>query len=129
MALLSFFYLAFRALLGALVRSRRGLDAKDVELLVLRHELEILRRQVALVGDTAKPNLASSPQIRRWPQRGFSRASRSTSSRTSADSGGLPTRLRHDPPPRPPRRPHSRVQPSRRLNCDTDIGTLHAPAA
>ena len=35
-----FLYLAFRALLGALVRSRRGLDLKDSELLVLRHELE-----------------------------------------------------------------------------------------
>jgi hypothetical protein len=43
----SFLYLAVRALLGALVRSRRGLDVKDVELLVLRHELAILRRQVA----------------------------------------------------------------------------------
>jgi putative transposase len=43
----SFFYLAFRALLGALVRRRRGLDVKDLELLVLRHELEVLRRQVA----------------------------------------------------------------------------------
>jgi putative transposase len=43
----SFLYLALRALLGALVRSRRGLDVKDIELLVLRHELEILRRQVA----------------------------------------------------------------------------------
>jgi putative transposase len=43
----SFLYLAVRALLGALVRSQRGLDVKDVELLVLRHELEILRRQVA----------------------------------------------------------------------------------
>src|SRR5881394_2145751 len=43
----SFLYLAFRALLGALVRSRRGLDLKDVELLVLRHELAVLRRQVA----------------------------------------------------------------------------------
>src|SRR5216117_1529975 len=43
----SFLYLAVRALLGALVRSRRGLHVKDVELLVLRHELEILRRQVA----------------------------------------------------------------------------------
>jgi hypothetical protein len=32
----SFFYLAFRALLGALVRCRRGLDVKDVELPVLR---------------------------------------------------------------------------------------------
>jgi putative transposase len=54
---LSFLYLAFRALLGTLVRSRRGLDVKDVELLVLRHELEILRRQVARpkigVGDRA----------------------------------------------------------------------------
>jgi putative transposase len=47
----SFLYLTFRALLGALVRSRRGLDVKDVELLVLRHELEVLRRQVA------RPNL------------------------------------------------------------------------
>ena len=43
----SFLYLAVRALLGALVRSRRGLDVKDIELLVLRHELAILRRQVA----------------------------------------------------------------------------------
>jgi putative transposase len=43
----SFAYLAFRALLGALVRTRRGLDVKDIELLVLRHELEVLRRQVA----------------------------------------------------------------------------------
>jgi hypothetical protein len=32
----SFLYLAFRALLG---RGRRGLDVKDIELLVLRHEL------------------------------------------------------------------------------------------
>jgi putative transposase len=32
---------------GALVRSRRGLHVNDAELLVLRHELEILRRQVA----------------------------------------------------------------------------------
>jgi hypothetical protein len=39
----SFLYLAFRALLGALVRCRRGLDVKDVELLVLRHELEVVR--------------------------------------------------------------------------------------
>jgi putative transposase len=43
----SLLYLAVRALLGALVRSRRGLDVKDIELLVLRHELEVLRRQVA----------------------------------------------------------------------------------
>jgi putative transposase len=43
----SFLYLVVRALFGALVRSRRSLHMKDIELLVLRHELEILRRQVA----------------------------------------------------------------------------------
>jgi putative transposase len=43
----SFLYVAFRALVGALVRCRRGLDVKDLELLVLRHELAVLRRQVA----------------------------------------------------------------------------------
>ena len=42
----SLLYLAFRALFGLLVRSRRGPDVKDVELLVLRHELKVLRRQV-----------------------------------------------------------------------------------
>ena len=42
-----FLYLAFRALLGALVQRRRGLDVKDIELLVLRHELDVLRREVA----------------------------------------------------------------------------------
>lgn len=30
---------------SSLVRSRRGLDVKDIELLVLRHELEILLRR------------------------------------------------------------------------------------
>jgi putative transposase len=42
----SFLYLAVRALLGMLVRSRRGPDVKDIELMVLRHELEVLGRQV-----------------------------------------------------------------------------------
>ncbi len=42
----SFLYLAVRALLGLLVRSRCGPDVKDVELMVIRHELEVLRRQV-----------------------------------------------------------------------------------
>jgi putative transposase len=42
----SLLYLTIRALFGLVVRSRWGRDAKDVELLVLRHELEVLRRQV-----------------------------------------------------------------------------------
>ena len=46
---LSFLYLAVRALLGALVRSRRGLDVKSLELLVLRHELERARQALARI--------------------------------------------------------------------------------
>jgi hypothetical protein len=42
----SFSYLALRALLDLLVRSRRGPDIKETELMVPRHELGLLRRHV-----------------------------------------------------------------------------------
>jgi putative transposase len=42
----SFAYLVFRALLGLIVGSRRGPDIKNIELIVMRHELDVLRRQV-----------------------------------------------------------------------------------
>jgi putative transposase len=44
--LLSFIYLAFVSLLKLLVRSHRSVQVKDIELIVLRHQLEVLRRQV-----------------------------------------------------------------------------------
>ncbi len=67
----SFLYLAVRALLGALVRSQRGLDVKDVEPLVLRHELAILRRQVARpkLGMTDRALLAAAAVHLPRPQR------------------------------------------------------------
>jgi putative transposase len=43
---LSFLYLAMRRLLGILLGRLQGEHAKDVEIAVLRHQLEVLRRQV-----------------------------------------------------------------------------------
>jgi transposase InsO family protein len=52
--LLSFIYLVFVSLLKLLIRSGRPAQVKDIELIVLRHQLEVLRRQVE------RPRLRSS---------------------------------------------------------------------
>jgi len=40
--LLSFVYLAFVSVLKLLIRSHRSVQVKDIELIVLRHQLDIL---------------------------------------------------------------------------------------
>ena len=64
---LSFLYRGFSALLGALVRRRCGLGVKDIELIVLRDEVEVLRRYVdfVLVGYAA--DRLGSPGSNRSP--------------------------------------------------------------
>jgi transposase InsO family protein len=52
--LFSFVYLVFVSLLRLLIGGRRPAQVKDIELIVLRHQLDVLRRQVA------RPKLRSS---------------------------------------------------------------------
>jgi putative transposase len=54
----SFSYLAFGAPLGVLVRRGRGLDVKDLGVWVVRHEVQVLRRQVA------RPKLRAADRAR-----------------------------------------------------------------
>jgi hypothetical protein len=108
----SFVYLAFVSLLRLLIRCGRTVDVKDIELLVLRPQLEVLRRQVErprlrasdrallaaagrLLPPARRQGLLVTPQTllrwhrelvrRRWtsPQRGQG-ARRSTPERASA---------------------------------------------
>lgn len=44
--LFSFAYLAFVSLLKLVIRSHRSVQVKDIEVIVLRHQLDVLRRQV-----------------------------------------------------------------------------------
>jgi putative transposase len=81
----SFLYLAVRALLGVLLRSRRGLHVKDIELLVLRHELEILRRQVA------RPKLAAADRALLVAARGVLKLGRRSRSASFAGRSSLGT--------------------------------------
>ena len=107
----SFLYLAVRALLGVLLRSRRGLHVKDLELLVLRHELEILRRQIerpklapadrALLAAAACHLPRSSPGVLlvtprtllRWHRALVRRKWRQPDPVLSAESAKIPQRL------------------------------------
>lgn len=95
----SFLYLAFRALLGALVRSRRGLDVKDIELLVPRHELEVLRLQVGRpkLGMPDRALLVAAPVHLPRPSRGvppaLTRACPCFPSQTAVDGASAGRRI------------------------------------
>jgi putative transposase len=56
---LSFLYLLARRLVGMLLGGLRSEHAKDVEIAVLRHQLEVLRRQVNALS-------SALPIVRPW---------------------------------------------------------------
>jgi hypothetical protein len=62
---LSFVYLVFVSLLKLLLRGGRRVDVKDIEVLVLRHQLEVLRRQVQRpkVRPSDRPLLAAAGRL------------------------------------------------------------------
>src|SRR5450756_1380891 len=67
----SFIYLALRRVLGLLVLRGRSQRSKDLELVVLRHEVQILRRQVRRLElqPADRGFLAAASQVldrRRW---------------------------------------------------------------
>jgi putative transposase len=59
-------YLAFVSLLKLLVGSRRPAQVEDIELIVLRHQLRVLRRQVdrPRLRSTDRAFLAAADQAR-----------------------------------------------------------------
>lgn len=67
----SLLYILVRRMLGLVARRFRSGRSKDLETIVLRHELAILRRQVARpeLSDADRVFLAAAPRVlprRRW---------------------------------------------------------------
>jgi hypothetical protein len=118
--LLSFWYLALRQILQLLTLHLRSQDFKDVEILVLRHEVAMLRRQTRRPAITSIDRLfltAASrllPRARwhaflitpgtllRWHRRLVARRWTFTGRRGRPRFGGMPGRWRSDSPARMP---------------------------
>lgn len=80
--LFSFAYVAFVSLLRLLILSGRSAQHKDVELLVLRHQLDVLRRQVE------RPKLRSSDRALLAAMGLWGAQTRSSRQRVSCVIGG-----------------------------------------
>jgi hypothetical protein len=119
----SFLYLAVRALLGALVRSRCGLGVKDIELLVLRHEPAISRRHVvrSKLGMADLALLAAAAVHLPLPQRAVHSAEAAPVGDPAVRSAAESTR-RADPRPDSP---HEAAQSPHRAKATA--GCLSAP--
>jgi hypothetical protein len=83
------------------------------------------RRVSRLAADPQRPPPRARPACLRRALQRVEAASRAQAPATATAAATANTHDRRDPAPRPPRRPHPRVLPSRRVRSETNNGALH----